>query len=77
MSLFSDKGKYTLDNDDRACAINLAFFLDVTNYDKCLLQKISTTFNEEEKQGIYNFWKNLSPMTARAYLCMAEFEGRI
>lgn len=77
MFLFSDWNKCELSNDDKASAINLAFFLDVTNYNKTVLEKISNTLTEDEKKKLYKFWKNLSPTTARAYFCMAEFERRI
>ena len=77
MPLFSNGNESRLSNDDKASAINLAFFLDVTNYNIKLLKQISDTLNENEKRKLYKFWRELSPVSAKAYLCMAEFEGRL
>ena len=77
MLLFSDGDECKLSNDDKASAINLAFFLDVTNYNKHILKQVSEIFTEKEKEKIYAFWKETSEVSARAYLCMAEFERRI
>ena len=77
MLLFSDKSKGSLSDDEKASAINLAFLLDITNYDKNLIEEISNKLTESEKHKIYKFWAQLTPVTSRAYLCMAEFERRI
>ena len=60
------KGESPLSDDERAAAINLAFLLDITNYDKKILKEISEKLTA-----------SLTPVTAKAYLCMAEFEERI
>lgn len=66
-----------LSSNDKAAAINLAFLLDIYCYEKEILNFVSNCFTEEEKLAIYAFWLGLTTDTQRAYLCMAEFEGRI
>lgn len=71
------KGESPLSDDERAAAINLAFLLDITNYDKKILKEISEKLTKSEKRHVLSFWASLTPVTAKAYLCMAEFEERI
>ncbi len=75
-SLFSE-GQFVLSDNDKAAAINLAFLLDINCYNTTYLQIVSLVLTEREKRAIYDFWANLTPETHRAYLCMAEYEGRI
>ena len=67
----------SLSDDGMASAINLAFFLESVNYEIETLKIVSETLTESQKLSLYYFWKNLSPTTMRAWLCMAEFEERI
>ncbi|MDO5437028.1 MAG: hypothetical protein Q4F80_02400 [bacterium] len=68
---------YFLTNNDKAAALNLAFLLNIVCYDREILKLVSLVFSKEEKLAIYEFWQKLTPETARAFLCMVEFEGRI
>ena len=66
-----------LSSDDIASAINLAFFLELSGYRIDILKSVSEILSEPEKRAIYDLWLEVSPATARAWLCMAEYEGRL
>lgn len=66
-----------LSDDEKAAAINLVFLMDIVNFDKCVLKAVSEAFDENYKLLLYDFWKNLSLDTARAWLCMVDYEGKI
>lgn len=77
MFQFYQKNETRLTADDRAAAINLAFLLDVYGYDKQILKYISEILSEGEKRTLCAFWGSLTEVTARAALCLKEFEGRL
>lgn len=77
MHSFLDNKPCCLSPDDKAAALNLAFLLDIYCYENEILKFVSLCYAENMKLAIYDFWMNLTPQTQRAYLCMAEYEGRI
>ncbi len=68
---------HSLSNDEKAAALNLAFLLELSDYDETMLNFVSNYFKEDQKHAIYAFWAGLTPATQMAYLCMADFEGKI
>ncbi len=66
-----------LTDNAKAAAVNLAFILELQDYDEKLLFKISQVLTNEEKTALYYFWINLTETTARAALCLREFERKI